>query len=348
MKNHPKRARLWPAALFLGLFFFCLNSTVSSEEIFGQKLVYPIRALHIDLHGITVKKALSLVETAHDNGFNTLILLLGYNDNGVKLNSYPVMTMKHWSRESLFLLASRAKKLGLVVIPGLPLLTHQEIYFRGSQPERMFNCSTYDPRDKQVYKIVFGMLDEIIELLHPPAIHIGHDELRKEYKSHKRPKWWNAEIQETTLPADLFLQDVVSIHAYLKQRGVETMMWGDMLISSDEFPTVRNYDACNGDIPGYGKELRQKIPKDIIINDWHYSRYSTYPSVDLFKAEGFRVLGTTFDNHAGIRNFSAYAKKHGADGMVATTWFYVQRGKWDVVDDIISHSGERFREDFGN
>jgi len=348
VKSLLKGVAHWSQIFSFLLFSFCLPSFGFSGEVSRQKLVYPIRALHIDLHGITVKKALSLVEMAHDKGFNAVILLIGYNDNGVKLNSYPVVTMKRWSRDSLFLLASRAKKLGLVVIPGVPLLTHQEILFRGSHPEMMFNRETYDPRNKQVYKIVFGILDEVIELLNPPAIHIGHDEVLKKISVRHRPKWMKAEIVETMLPADLFLQDVVSIHNYLKQRGLETLMWGDMLLSSDEFPMVKKYDACNGDDPGYGKELRRKIPKDIIINDWHYSRYSEYPSIDVFKAEGFRVLGATFDNRAGIRNFSAYAKKHGADGMIATTWFYVQRKQWDVVDGIISYSGERFREDFGD
>jgi len=36
-------------------------------------------------------------------------------------------------------------------------------------------------------------------------------------------KWLNE--GEKMLPADLFLQDVLKLHGYLKQRGIETWMW---------------------------------------------------------------------------------------------------------------------------
>ena len=40
----------------------------------------------------------------------------------------------------------------------------------------MFNTVSYDPRKDATYAVVFPFLDELIEAVHPRAIHIGHDE----------------------------------------------------------------------------------------------------------------------------------------------------------------------------
>jgi len=75
-----------------------------------------------------------------------------------------------------------------------------------------------------------------------------------------------------------------------------------MLIAPDEFPTMSNGGDINlGDINGsslgYGQVLRRKIPKDIVICDWHYNirgKQTDFPTLAAFKSDGFRVLGTTW------------------------------------------------------
>jgi hypothetical protein len=64
------------------------------------------------------------------------------------------------------------------------------------------------------------------------------------------------------------------------------------------------------------------------------------------RKEGFRVIGATWKKGRTIRNFSSFAAGHGASGMIATTWFHVQRREWDVVEKIIRTSGEVFLKDF--
>lgn len=141
------------------------------------------------------------------------------------------------------------------------------------------------------------------------------------------------------LPAELFLQDVLRIHSYLKQLGVETWMWGDMLIAGEEVPKMQA-KHWGGDAQGYGKALRVKIPKDIVICNWRYfDEQADFPSIDIFKQEGFRVLGATWNNSNTIRNFSKYAFEHGADGMIATTWSFSTEEEWKIAEKIITHSG---------
>jgi len=116
-----------------------------------------------------------------------------------------------------------ARARSLDVIPEIMLLTHQEKFFQEHHPKLMFNKSTYDPRNEETYSAVFALLDEIIEAIHPKAIHIGHDEVAG-YQPYSTKKWLR--LSETMLPADLFLQDVIHIHTFLKQKKVETWMWG--------------------------------------------------------------------------------------------------------------------------
>ncbi|ULA67604.1 MAG: hypothetical protein LZF62_240213 [Nitrospira sp.] len=62
------------------------------------------------------------------------------------------------------------------MIPEIKLLTHQEKFFQRRFPTVMFNSVSYDPRKDATYAVVLPFLDELIQALHPRAIHIGHDE----------------------------------------------------------------------------------------------------------------------------------------------------------------------------
>jgi hypothetical protein len=194
-----------------------------------------------------------------------------------------------------------------------------------------------------VYTKVFPYLDELIELIQPVAVHIGHDEVVGWNAWHAKK---NLKPGEKMLPSELFLSDVLKIHAYLKKRNVETWMWGDMLISPDEFPNMLSRHL-HGSVPDYGKALRDKLPKDIVICDWHYfDDQLDFSSLDIMQKEGFRVVGATWKKEKTTRNFSSYAAQHDAHGMIATTWFHVVLKEWDVVEDIIKFSGEAFSKDF--
>jgi len=307
-----------------------------------------IRALHFVMRpsgdsypALEIEMAKRLVILARDNGFNTIIMQLA---NGIYLQkNFGVVRPGVWNKEQLqeFVAFSRSNKME--VIPEIELLTHQEKYFENQYPKLMFNRSTYNPNDPLVYEKIFAYLDEVIEVMHPKSIHIGHDEVAG-YSPYSAKKWMRK--GEKMLPADLFLQDVLRLHGYLKPRGIKTWMWGDMLISPDEFPDM-NPKPLHGGVASYGKALRDKLPKDIVISDWHYSDdQADFPSLAAFRQEGFRVLGSTWKKPKTIRNFSRYAVMHGADGMIATTWFHVPRKEWNVVDRIIRESGKAFKKDF--
>lgn len=307
----------------------------------NSQSIKPVRAVHFVLRTVSVDDAKHMADLAKKYGFNTLIFELG---DAVQFSNFPGKFFENsLTKDELLMFVQYARELGLNVIPEINLLTHQEKFFGKSRPDLMFNLQTYDPRKPEVYGIVYAYLDEVIALLHPAAILIGHDEVAGHNEASK--KKFLAE-DEVMLPAELFLQDVNLLHTFLTKNGIETMMWGDMLVSPDEFPSINSRDL-NGEAQGYGRVLRRALPKDVTICDWHYGGEQTeFSTLSAFKAEGFHVLGSTWKTIKTTNNFSRYAAAYGADGMIATTWFHVQRKEWDVVERIIRQSGEAFSKDF--
>lgn len=323
------------SVLFALIVVLVLN--VNGDASLRRKIVFHVVVKNTDPEDIK-----SLIKEAAENGFNTVILGIF----GVRFKSLGAIKEKvrTWSVNELANVVSFARDLNMDVIPEIKLLTHQEHFLRQSYHEFMFNSVTYDPRREKLYtEVVFPVLNEINDLIKPHAVHIGHDEVAG-HSERSRKKWLRP--GEKMLPADLFLKDVLRIHDFLKQRGIETWMWGDMLISPDEFPSMAPRHL-HGSAKGYGQELRKRLPRDIVICDWHYmDKQKDFPSLAAFKAEGFRVLGATWERPETIQNFSRYAAEHGAEGMIATTWFYVQRKKWGVVNRIIKESGRAFLANF--
>jgi N-acetyl-beta-hexosaminidase len=129
----------------------------------------------------------------------------------VTLNSLPAVFDKTWNKDELRDVAKYANGLGINVIPEVKLLTHQKLFFAEHFPELMFDHQTYDPKNPAVYKKVFQVLDELIELLHPSAIHIGHDEVNGAYQSKALQSLLNEAI----------LKDVSVIHAHLQSRELK-------------------------------------------------------------------------------------------------------------------------------
>ncbi len=310
----------------------------------GGKTSFRIRALHISLEPakketemVSADIAKKVILKAKANGFNTLIILLA---NFVRLKSMTIPPdSRSWTTTQFVDVVKYARDNGIDVIPEVKLLTHQEKFFSNNYPALMYNRVTYDPRKAQVYDIVYKVIDELTELIHPRAIHIGHDEAAG--STPESVQKWLAP-GETILPAELYLEDTKRINAYLNSKGVETWMWGDMLISHDEFPSMQDW-YFNGGAPGYGKLLRHQLPKNIVICDWHYTdSQPDFPSLSTFKREGFKVLGATWRKQLTIRNFSRYAYDHGAEGMIATTWSNLRQEDWNTVDEIIRDSGEVF------
>ena len=117
-----------------------------------------------------------------------------------------------------------------------------------------------------------------------------------------------------------------------------------MFLSSEEFPGMLSRHLHAKD-KGYGRELREQLPRNIVICDWHYfDDQIDFPSLSAFQNDGFRVIGVTWKKESTIKNFSKYALENNAYGMMATLWFHVRKKEFDKVDRILKLSGSFFNQ----
>jgi len=242
------------------------------------------------------------------------------------------------SKQEFLELIEFTEENGLEFIPELKLLSHQGAFIGlGCEPEKYYYLGRYsdtslldqlyDPRNEEVYtKFVFPTIDELLELKKFKKFHIGHDE-----------------VNQYVLSPELFEYDIVKIHDYLKEKGVQTIMWGDRLLNKSEFK-----DVCSRVNTNNYTKLRETLPKDIIIYDWHYGYYDgcipnkdNFSTSEKFADAGFEVLGASWDIEQGIIGFSEYIKLSNYAGMVATTWL---DGINPDIPWIITKSGQIFWE----
>ena len=308
----------------------------------GKVLDWPdltTRAVHIMQKDIAPETVEQLITAARYGHFNLLLLSLA---DGVRIPSMERMLGKRpWTKEELLKVANYANENGMTVVPELRLLTHQEKFLKQGHPQLMFNHSTYNPDNPETYKVVFKIMDDIIDILKPKAMHIGHDEIAG-YKDDAKSLPMRLLKDEKMLPPELFFKDVEILHNHLKERGVETWMWGDMLISPDEFPQMQGRQLHGH--RGYSA-IRSRISKDIVICDWHFGdKQKDFPSASAFANQGNRVLGATFINPETTRNFSRYVAgmPRGGEGMIVALWGMVRRDKTEVVHDMLKVAANSF------
>ena len=278
---------------------------------------FPFRGVHIvlddsspELHGRLIEQVWAPLK------FNKLVMQVDH----LKWERHPEL-WQPWSlpKEAAKELQRRAEANNMEVIPLLPTLSHCEYLFGtvAGRPARTNvdiaedpdAAYAYCPNSERTYQLVFDLLDEVLTLFNPRFLHIGHDEVLNRGR-------FGSCIRCQGMPLhQLFAADVQRLSEFLKKRGVGVMMWGDMLLRPDEA-----FDAAHGGEPHNFWRARTLLPRDIVIVDWHYQPAPRYPSVKVFRKEGFTVIGATWRNLDNIVGFSQAAKAAGAWGMLQTTW----------------------------
>ena len=312
----------------------------------GTIIDYPdlkMRVLHISMWPCTIddfKKTIRLARLEH---FNTLIWL---NHFGVKLKSLEhlkISNKNRWSIKQFKEMVKFVKQNGLEIIPELKLLSHQKKFLGDAYPQYMYNKATYDPRKQELYtQVVFPAIDELLELTGATKFHIGHDEVAGWNEWFYRKKILNTDDKQ--LPPELFLQDITILHEHLSKKQIETWMWSDMLYTKKEFPSMKKAGANLNGMNGYAS-IRGQIPKDIVMNVWHYQGEQTnFSTAKKLADDGHKVLGATSKSPKTTVNFARYIANmdENAEGMIATTWYGLTGKKKEKVREIIQFSGRAF------
>jgi hexosaminidase len=220
-----------------------------------------------------------------------------------------------------------AREHHIQVIPLIATLGHSEWVFAGLRSDELCRQIAYIPkrlrdegrtqvtcdRGRAVFPAVYDpertvtiegkettvtaalirpVLQEAVDLFRPFYLHIGHDEVRG-------PSGVSYDL-------DLYLRDTIALHQFLKDQGVRTMMWGDVLYERrDEIAS---------------ESLWPQLPRDIAVMAWKYEDIRDYPELAYFRQAGFPVLAASWYRTHNNFHMSRAAKAAGALGMVRTTW----------------------------
>lgn len=159
----------------------------------------------------------------------------------------------------------------------------------------------------------------------PEAVQTAKD-IITEMSGAFRTKYFHAGGDETSPPADcptcgpvlkklgpagLYAMHYGKIHAHLRKLGKRMMMWGDVAL--------------------HYRDIADKLPKDIVIFDWHYEG-SSPDTIKFFRDKGFTVYAcpsdwtwySTFTAYTipseNILRFIPDAYRNGATGACMTVW----------------------------
>lgn len=318
--------------------------TLALPSIAQARDLSNVRAAHMVVRKVNPADVERFGQLAAKHGFNTVVLAL--SSDTIRFDALSrIRNKRQWSAGQLRQVVRSLKDLGLEVVPELKLLTHQEKFLSTHYPELMFNTVTYESANPVTHKLVYSVIDEVLEITEATSLHIGHDEVVGWKPAHARKILGKNGVP---LPSNKFLLDIKAVHAYLSGKNIQTWMWGDMLIGPSEHPVMLERHL-HGVADGYGALMRRLLPKDIVICDWHYfDDQSDFPSIDTFRNDGFKVLGAVWKKASTTKSFTNYAAKNKASGMIATTWWHVQKGEWGIVEQILKQSASAFNREFAD
>jgi hypothetical protein len=245
-------------------------------------------------------------------GVNVLVLEVDY---AFEFRSHPELRIaeKVMTRAGARRFVAACRKRGVRVIPQFQCFGHQswaketftlltkypELDLTpGAFPQNEgIYCREWDPLNPRVYRIVYALVDEIVDAFDADALHVGMDEVFL-IGNDASPSTKGKD------PAEIFAKAVNDMHAHVvKKRGLQMLMWGDRLIDASRYD-YGEWEASRN----YTWPAIYMIPRDIVIADWHYTPRDSYPSLPLFLEKGFRVLPTSWKDVEASRKLVEYSR----------------------------------------
>ena len=324
------------------IFIFLILSLYPGRIILAQDTLdelLPVRGICLAAPDReTVDKFVSFVEDELvPRRLNTLVLRVGYN---YMYKSHPELASENaLTKKDVRKIVKVCEEGNIRIIPQVNLLGHQssrnrlgnllKVYPQFDEtphiemPEEYvwpnkdgLYCKSYCPLHPEVHDVVFDVVDEIVEVFKADAFHAGMDEVFY-LGDDKCPRCSGKD------KAELFAGEVTLIRNHLARNNMELWIWGDRLIDG-KTTGIGFWEAS------YNNTYRaiDMIPKDVVINDWHYERPD--PTAVYFALKGFRVITcpwrfpdvtrTQLKQMIDFKQHATPETKDNYQGMLHTVW----------------------------
>lgn len=224
-------------------------------------------------------------------------------------------------KEDVRRIAEHCAMLGMEVIPEIQALSHC-YYLTLAHPEiaeRPYERwpDSYCPSMDESYILYGEVAEEILEVTKPKRVSIGHDEIRVLCEC---PRC------RTKTGHELLAYDINRLHSFYKTRGIQILMWGEMLQSFTSWkgaPTGGVGRPQYTDRYGRSYQLVDTykaagmVPKDILMIDWYYSMAS-----DTEKGVAGNGFQEIFGNFRGsqVADWDLRSRSQNVLGAEVSTW----------------------------
>lgn len=251
-------------------------------------------------------------------GYNTVFLHLT-DDQGcaMEFKSMPELASPHaFSQGEMKSFIKEAARHNIMIVPEIESLGHTEYITKLSQYRHLYEIlpgkykySAICPTRKAGIDIIHRLLVETANVFPSDYIHVGLDEVSFGTCAKCRSVLKEKERWE------IFSDYINKLYVITSALGKQMVMWGDHILLE--------------------KRIAGRIPKSIIICDWHYDPEIKRESVEYFTGKGFKVICApglvsgnqtilpNIRNFTNIQNFSRIAweyKKQGVIGLLNTVW----------------------------
>ena len=229
--------------------------------------------------------------------------------------SWPFALDKNTIRE----LAKEINALGMEVIPMFNHLGHASgcrmmhgkhvVLDQKIEYEYMFKNYGWEWKysEPEVYELLSAVREELMEVCGDGSyFHLGCDEAY-------------AACQDSETVAQM-TDYINGLSEELKSKGRRAIMWGDMLLCTDDVIKLEGtyYANSKREVSDY---LLANLSKDIIIADWQYEATDdTWITTKKFISYGFSVLCCPWDSEENISSAVSTAKNLEVMGIMETTW----------------------------
>ena len=225
------------------------------------------------------------------------------------------------SKKQLAEIVDYCRLLRVELIPEIQSLSHSYYLTLADKSiaERPFEewPDSYCPSNPKSYKLYEECAEEIIDIVKPKRVSIGHDEVRV---------LGECPLCKGKSGAELLAGDINKLHKFYKKHGIQIMMWGEKLQNFMNFKGWRMGGVNEGDFTDrYGRGYHldatcgaiDMIPKDVLMLDWYYSwGYDT--EKDFLE----RGISEIYGNFRGslIADWDKRSKIANVTGAEVSTW----------------------------